>query len=32
MFPTTLLIFIGTAISLFMTLDFIRPLRRRNPF
>jgi hypothetical protein len=32
MFPTTLLIFIGTAISLFMTLDFIRPLRKGNPF
>ena len=32
MLPTTLLIFIGTAISLFMTLDFIRPLRKGSPF
>ena len=32
MFPTTLLIFVGTAISLWMTLDFIRPLRNSRPF
>jgi hypothetical protein len=32
MFPITLLIFVGTAISLFVTLDFIRPLRKSNPF
>ena len=32
MFSTALLIFIGTAISAFITLDFIRPLRKSNPF
>ena len=32
MFPITLWIFVGTAISLFVTLDFIRPLRKSNPF
>ena len=32
MLPTTVLLFLGTALSLFMTLDFIRPLRKGNPF
>jgi hypothetical protein len=31
MFSTTLIL-LGTAVSLFMTLDFIRPLRRSHPF
>ncbi len=29
---TTILMFVGTLISVVMTLDFIRPVRRTNPF
>jgi hypothetical protein len=32
MFPTTILMFFGTVISVFMTLDFLRPVRRSSPF
>jgi len=32
MFPAGILIFLGTVISVYMTLDFSRPLRRTNPF
>ncbi|NUQ66635.1 MAG: hypothetical protein HUU20_29585, partial [Pirellulales bacterium] len=32
MFTTGILLAVGTAISLLMTLDFIRPLREHNPY
>jgi len=32
MFPTTALMFLGTVISVVITLDFIRPVRRTHPF
>jgi hypothetical protein len=32
MFPTTLLLFVGTVISALMALDFLRPLRKSHPF
>jgi len=32
MFPTTFLMFVGTVISVFMTLDFLRPVRKTNPY
>jgi len=32
MFPASILMFVGTVISVYMTLDFSRPLRKTNPF
>jgi hypothetical protein len=32
MLPTTCLMFLGTVISVAITLDFIRPVRQRHPF
>ena len=32
MFPTTILMFLGTVVSVLMALDFIRPVRRMHPF
>jgi hypothetical protein len=32
MFATTALMFLGTAISIFMTLDFLRPMHHSSPF
>lgn len=32
MFPATALMFLGTVLSVLITLDFIRPVRRIHPF
>jgi len=32
MFPASLLMFLGTLVSVLIALDFIRPLRRIHPF
>ena len=32
MFPTTLVMFLGTVISVLMALDFLRPVRKSHPF
>jgi hypothetical protein len=32
MFPTTLLMLLGTVISVLMALDFLRPVRKGHPF
>ena len=32
MFVTNILMAVGTLISVYMSLDFIRPVRQTNPF